>query len=205
MDENTLRYLQTREFLRKSFIDRVGNTLIYEELDIRGVGAFRGVHCGVLVLDYSKRIMNEVMCLAEDFKIPIFYQDTDSMQIPGAEVPALAREFEARYGRELIGDNLGQFHEDFGTTYAPEGYKVHCGTRGIYLAKKLYYVQLLCKNEAGNEVLDHHARLKGISSEAIVAKAEEYAGPDKFMRLYADLARGVCMEFDLCSGGKVRF
>lgn len=29
----------------------------------------------------SKRIMNEVMCLAEDMKINIMYQDTDSMQL----------------------------------------------------------------------------------------------------------------------------
>jgi len=29
----------------------------------------------------SKRIMNEVMCLAEDLGIEIYYTDTDSMHI----------------------------------------------------------------------------------------------------------------------------
>ena len=36
---------------------------------------------GVSVLSMSKRIMNEVMCLAEDLGINIYYQDTDSMHI----------------------------------------------------------------------------------------------------------------------------
>ena len=38
-------------------------------------------YIGVLVLSISKRIMNEVMCLAEDLNIDIYYQDTDSMQL----------------------------------------------------------------------------------------------------------------------------
>ena len=38
-------------------------------------------HCGVEILSMSKRIMNEVMTLAEDNKLNIWYQDTDSMHI----------------------------------------------------------------------------------------------------------------------------
>lgn len=38
-------------------------------------------YIGVLILDMSKRIMNEVMCLGEDLKINIYYTDTDSMHI----------------------------------------------------------------------------------------------------------------------------
>lgn len=34
-----------------------------------------------MILDMSKRIMNEVICLAEDLKIKLFYQDTDSIHI----------------------------------------------------------------------------------------------------------------------------
>ncbi len=41
---------------------------------------------GVQVLSMSKRIMNEVMCLAERLDIKIFYQDTDSMHIEGHEI-----------------------------------------------------------------------------------------------------------------------
>ena len=61
----------------------------------------------------SKRIMNEVMCTAEDNNIPIYYQDTDSMHIENDLIPLLANKFKERFGRELIGKNLGQFHSDF--------------------------------------------------------------------------------------------
>ena len=37
----------------------------------------------------SKRIMNEVICLAEDKKLPIFYQDTDSLHIEEKNVDLL--------------------------------------------------------------------------------------------------------------------
>ena len=37
---------------------------------------------GIQILSMSKRIMNEVMCLAEDLNIPIYYQDTDSAHLP---------------------------------------------------------------------------------------------------------------------------
>lgn len=39
---------------------------------------FNNAHCGVEVLSTSKRIMNEVMCLAEDKGLELYYQDTDS-------------------------------------------------------------------------------------------------------------------------------
>ena len=38
---------------------------------------FNRPQCGVWVLSMSKRIMNEVMCLAEDMGIQIYYQDTE--------------------------------------------------------------------------------------------------------------------------------
>ena len=57
--------------------------------------------------------MNEVMCLAEDIDIPIFYQDTDSMHLPEEDVPKLETAFMEKYGRQLNGKELGQFHPDF--------------------------------------------------------------------------------------------
>lgn len=46
-----------------------------------------------MILDMSKRIMNEVMCLAEDLKINIYYQDTDSMHIEADKIEKLSDEF----------------------------------------------------------------------------------------------------------------
>ena len=42
--------------------------------------------CGVEILSMSKRVMNEVMTLAEDEGLNIWYQDTDSMHINYEEV-----------------------------------------------------------------------------------------------------------------------
>ena len=56
---------------------------------------------GVLVLDMSKRIMNEVMCLAEDLGINIYYTDTDSMHIDKSGLDSLEIEFQKKYGRKL--------------------------------------------------------------------------------------------------------
>ena len=68
---------------------------------------------GCNILSMSKRIMNEVMCLAEDNGISIFYQDTDSMHIPHNDISRLSNLFEMKYNRKLIGKNMGQFHTDF--------------------------------------------------------------------------------------------
>lgn len=35
--------------------------------------------CGVIILDYSKRIMNEVFSIVEDNNLHVYYQDTDSI------------------------------------------------------------------------------------------------------------------------------
>ena len=69
---------------------------------------------GVTVLSISKRIMNEVMCLAEDLGINIYYQDTDSMHIEHDKLSLLSERFKEIHKRELIGENImGCFHNDF--------------------------------------------------------------------------------------------
>ena len=57
--------------------------------------------------------MNEVMCLAEDNGISIFYQDTDSMHIPHDDISRLSELFEMKYNWKFIGKNMGQFHTEF--------------------------------------------------------------------------------------------
>ena len=46
--------------------------------------------------------MNEVMCLAEDNGISIFYQGTDSMHIPHNDISRLSDLLEMKYHRKLI-------------------------------------------------------------------------------------------------------
>ena len=76
---------------------------------------FTFVPLGVNILSMSKRIMCEVMCTLEDMGLDIWYTDTDSMIMPLSNLEPLANEFRKRYGRELIGKDLGQFHSDLET------------------------------------------------------------------------------------------
>ena len=114
---------------------------------------FANVLFGALVLDMSKRIMNEVMCLAEDLDIKIYYQDTDSMHIEADKVELLATEFKEKYSRELIGSDMGQFHNDF-----PGGSDVYA-VESYFLAKKIYIDKL--------STGEHHIRMKGIPNDVI--------------------------------------
>ena len=54
---------------------------------------------GSSVLSWSKRIMNEVMCLAEDNNIDMFYQDTDSIHIYQDNIQQLGYLFYNKYGK----------------------------------------------------------------------------------------------------------
>ena len=93
--------------------------------------------------------MNEVMCLAEDLDVKIFYQDIDSMHINYNEVKKLTKEFKAKFGRDLVVKNLGQFHIDFemdgavDDIYAVESY---------FLGKKVYYDKLESKDKHGHTI-----------------------------------------------------
>ena len=92
---------------------KVGNR--YYVKRIRSVNDHRNhAQAGVEVLSTSKRIMSEVMTLAEDEGHLVYYQDTDSMHINAEAVPPLAEAYQRKYGRELVGEEMGQFHTDFG-------------------------------------------------------------------------------------------
>ena len=57
--------------------------------------------------------MNQVMCLAEDNELTAYYQDTDSIHMKYDQVAVLKQKFSEKYGREIDGKDLGQFHIDF--------------------------------------------------------------------------------------------
>jgi hypothetical protein len=161
--------------------------------------------------------MNEVMCLAEDIGALIYYTDTDSMHIEdrfvcGENDSLLGQAYKEKYGRELIGKQLGQFHTDFdfGGSYSiVDKVLVPCkdeskgdivATESIFLGKKAYIDRI--KDEKGAEAF--HIRLKGICPKAILHKAtREYEGDP--MRLFKDLFDKKKKEFDLNAGGAVCF
>jgi hypothetical protein len=144
---------------------------------------------GVHVLSMSKRIMNEVMCLAFDIGCRIYYQDTDSMHLEVASLPKLEEAFKAKYNRVLVGPEMGQFHSDF----EPLGGETPISQHGIFVGKKFYIDHLV--NSKGQT--DYHARGKGCTQESIKAKGDR-------MELYRALYNEEAVTFDLTQG-KVSF
>lgn len=140
---------------------------------------------GVQILSMSKRIMNEVMCTAEDIGIKIYYQDTDSMHIQKNKIDDLAKEYKKRFGRELIGKNLGQFHNDFDEVENGYAYK------SIFVGKKMYVDML--KNEENKQGI--HYRMKGVNLDCVKLYAEE--NNLSIFDIYNKLYNGEEITFDL--------
>jgi hypothetical protein len=158
---------------------------------------------GSSVLSWSKRIMNEVMCLAEDLNINIFYQDTDSMHMYEDQIEILGNEFRRKYNRELIGESLGQFHTDFDIKYQDDGKTMKCknvySKRLITLGKKSYCDELVGTDHNGNEHVDYHVRMKGIPNSCIDYTVQQLGLKTPF-ELYERLYKGHKVKFDLTEG-----
>ena len=154
---------------------------------------FNNVHIGVSILSTSKTIMYEVMTLAEDLNIDMYYTDTDSIHIDNSKIEYLGQEFQKKYGRELIGKGMGQFHTDFdldgsvGEIVAVES---------IFLGKKCYIDKLVGKDEDGNKLVDYHIRMKGVSTNCIKFKGDAEYGGD-YMKMFNELYEGKTLEFNL--------
>ena len=108
--------------------------------------------------------MNQVMALAEDEGLSIWYPDTYSMHINYEEVEILAAAFKKKYNRALIGEDMLQFYIDFNSDGA-------CGDihsiESYFLAKKVYIDKLESVDENGNTITADHIRLKSVPTSCI--------------------------------------
>ena len=185
---------------------------------------FSAPHIGSDILSMSKRIMNRVMCTAHDIGIGIYYTDTDSMQIEHDKLPLLTAEYKKKYGRELIGKDMGQFHNDFsfdtmgaqaihdryGTGLKIDKEKVHASCF-IGVGKKAYYNDLIVKPEETDsktakqgapivprDAKSFHIRLKGVN----VGSIYHYAATNRMniKQIYQRLFYGHPLIFDLTAG-----
>lgn len=156
-------------------------------------------HLGSEILSMSKRIMNEVICTAEDNNLNIYYQDTDSIHINDEDIKKLTEIYENKYNRNLIGKGMGQFHSDFDLKV--EGIKIKniVSTGLIMLGKKSYIDKLRGEDEENNYYYDYHIRLKGINKEAIELKIKQ--DYNNAYELYEDLYNGKKINFDLTAEG----
>jgi hypothetical protein len=157
---------------------------------------FNIAHVGVCILSMSKRIMNEVMCLAEDNGLDLYYQDTDSMHIKDCDIATLSSKFADKYGRTLIGKNMGQFHSDFDL----KGCKDIYARRSVFLGKKAYCDEIVGVDADGNEKVGYHIRMKGIPDSCLMRTCTDlkYANP---FEMYVDMYNGKSIEFDLTENG----
>lgn len=157
---------------------------------------FNRCHVGVEILSMSKRIMNEVICLAEDNGLNIYYQDTDSIHIEDKDIAVLSDLYKNIYNKDLIGNNLGQFHSDFELDGAEKNI---IATDSIFLGKKSYIDKLVGEDKDGNKVEGHHFRMKGIPSKVV----KYYCEKNKIdvFNLYKQMYNGDKIEFDLTCGG----
>lgn len=159
---------------------------------------FNRPQCGTLVLSWSKRIMNEVMTLAEDIGLDIYYQDTDSMHLPNSHINKLADAYRTKYNVELIGKNLGQFHSDFSL----DGAKGEVfATKSIFLGKKCYYDLLESVNDKGEKINGSHIRLKGVGSSTVEKTAKK--NNTTVNNIYEKMFNGEEISFNLAEGKPV--
>ncbi len=160
---------------------------------------FNNCQIGIEVLSMSKRIMNEVMCLAEDNNLNMYYQDTDSIHIDSVSVPVLADQFKMKYNRELIGKEMGQFHTDFSSNTL-NGDLV--SIESIYLGKKCYIDKLSTVNpdKSGGFGIDYHIRMKGVPTQSIQYYARE--NNLTVFQVYEKLFKKEKITFDLACGGE---
>jgi len=109
------------------------------------------------------------------------------MHIENDKIPLLAQAFKAKYGRELIGKELGQFHNDF-----DELNNNPVSIESFFLGKKAYIDKLT--NDNGEQA--YHYRMKGVDLKCIELMTERRFKND-IMALYKHLYDGHSLKFDL--------
>ena len=152
-------------------------------------------HIGALILGMSKRIMNEVICLAEDNNIDIYYQDTDSIHLNKKDVGLLERLFNTKYQRKLIGSEMGQFHIDFPLVKGKEP----ISKKSIFLGKKAYIDCLY--NEDGDK--QYFIRMKGVPEDVIINTCNDMN--ISVEELYERMYEGNEIDFNLLNSDKPKF
>jgi hypothetical protein len=148
--------------------------------------SYNEAHIGVIILSYSKRIMNEVFNVANDNNCPLYYTDTDSIHCNYDDVKTIETEFKERYQRELTGKQIGQFHIDFDLHGAQS--EIYA-TKSIFLGKKSYIDCLESTDKKGNKISGYHFRMKGVTVSGLDHCSKTFFNNNLFS-LYTHLSKG---------------
>lgn len=195
---------------QKEYLDFIGKkyNLVRESYRVKGTEKYlvkilndidedsNMCYIGSLILDMSKRIMNRVICLAEDLNILVMYQDTDSIHINFKDLDTLSKKYKELYNKELVGIYMGQFHSDFTVpshlkdkadpNYEPRSIKT------IIVGRKVYYDKVQINKEGDTF---EHMRMKGVSESAVIKYCED--NNITLEQLYEKLFNNEEIEFDL--------
>ena len=116
--------------------------------------------------------MNKVFSCADDLNIKIYYQDTDSIHLNYDDVDKVVKRYKEKYGLELVGEDLGNFHIDFSMDKSSsEIYAVE----SLFLGKKTYIYILEPTDKDGKTINSEHIRMKGIPTSCVQYYAEKTA------------------------------
>lgn len=152
---------------------------------------------GSNVLAMARRLIGRVMALAEDIEEQypelspgIFYTDTDSMHIRTDLLAKVEEAFKEKYGYEIKGKEMGQFHVDFDIPKNfKEGEFVKGANESWFIAKKIYADRL----EGSQGSIGYHKRMKGVPGDLV-----DYEH-------YAKIFANDIIEYNLLDKGKTSF
>jgi hypothetical protein len=149
------------------------------------------------------------MTTAQDENIPIYYQDTDSMMLHDDDIPRLEEVFMTKYGRKLVGKDLGQFSSDLKPEDDSEasGKKIKniYATEGIFVGKKAYILKVECEDAEGKTYnAGYHSRCKGVNTQSIehLLSKPEHKNKD-ILDIYNEWYEGKAYDLDLTAGQTV--
>ena len=114
------------------------------------------------------------------------------LHLKECDVTILANIYKSKYGRELIGKQMTQFHCDFDSFPGAVG-AIH-SRKLIALGKKSYLDILVDEN--GNE--GYHIRMKGVPKQCVLNKCKRMN--ISVEELYERMYNGEIITFDLTDG-----
>ena len=97
--------------------------------------------------------MNKVFSCADDCDIKVYYQGTGSIHLNCEDVDQIENIYKEKYGSELVGEELGNFHIDFSMDNANnETYAIE----SLFLGRKAYIDILEPIDKYGKTVNSEH-------------------------------------------------
>jgi hypothetical protein len=142
----------------------------------------------IVILEMSKRILNEVIFAAHDVNCLIYYGDTDSLHMAAEGVDRVRELFEFRYNRKMFGSNAGEYHND-DYDESTGHLKDRQIITAIYNGPKAYLEITRGRNDRGEYECIPCCRLKGVNGIALreAVSRQQFDAPthcERYIKMY---------------------